>query len=92
MSSNVVVKPTEQDRVSENNKHKNTCVCPSQPNYGRYIYSVFHTIMAFIAIYLSFRCNKGFNLMSFLAAFCCPYFYIIYTLATRGTCDNEDKE
>ena len=53
---------------------------------GRYIYSVFHLIMSLVAIYLSFKCNNGFNVSSFIIAFCCPYIYIIYVLATRGTC------
>lgn len=50
------------------------------------IYTVFHTILSILAIYLSFRCNKGFDLLSFLIACCCPYLYIIYTIATKGTC------
>jgi hypothetical protein len=52
---------------------------------GRYIYSTFHSIMAIVAVYLSFKCNKGFNLGSFMVAFFCPYIYIIYILATRGS-------
>ena len=53
---------------------------------GRYIYSVFHSIMALVAIYLSFRCNNGFSLGSFFIALLCPYIYIIYVVATKGTC------
>ena len=53
---------------------------------GRYVYSVFHLIMSFVAIYLSFKCNNGFNFSSFIVAFCCPYIYIIFILATKGTC------
>lgn len=53
---------------------------------SREIYTVFHSIMSFIAIYLSYRCNRGFDLNSFLVACCCPYLYIIYTLATKGSC------
>ena len=53
---------------------------------GRYIYSVFHLVMSLVAIYLSFKCNKGFDMGSFVVAFCCPYIYIIYILATQGTC------
>jgi hypothetical protein len=53
---------------------------------GRYIYSVFHTMMSLVAIYLSFRCNKGFKVGSFFLALFFPYIYIIYILATRGTC------
>ena len=55
---------------------------------GRYIYSIFHVIMSLAALYLSFKCNKGFDIGSFIVAFCCPYIYIIYILATKGTCSN----
>jgi len=67
---------------------KPSCSCPVQDTqqYGRYIYSVFHTIMSITAIYLSFRCNKGFDIGSFMLALCCPYIYIIYIFATNGTC------
>ena len=58
---------------------------------GRYIYSVFHSIMALLAIYLSFRCNNGFSLGGFFIALLCPYIYIIYTLATKGTCGILEK-
>lgn len=54
--------------------------------HGRYIYSVFHSIMFLIAVYLSFRCNKGFSLKGFILALISPYLYIVYTLATQGTC------
>ena len=62
------------------------CSCNQCQSSGRYIYSVFHSIMSIVAIYLSFRCNKGFNISSFILALCCPYVYIIYILATKGTC------
>lgn len=64
-------------------------------NNGRYIYSVFHTMMTLVAIYLSFRCNKGFEIGPFLVAILCPYLYIIYILATKGTCgilESENKK
>jgi hypothetical protein len=38
------------------------------------------------AIYLSFRCNKGFNFGSFLLAFFFGPFYIIYHLAVTNLC------
>jgi hypothetical protein len=51
------------------------------------IYGVFHTLMSLLAIYLSYRCNNNhFNPTSFIIALCCPYVYIIYILATKGTC------
>ena len=46
------------------------------------IYSIFHSILAFFAIYLSFKCNKGFSFGSFFMAIFFPYIYIIYTYAT----------
>jgi len=38
-------------------------------------------IIFFYAMYLCFKCNKGFKFGSFLAAFCCPLIYVIYILA-----------
>ena len=50
------------------------------------LYMVTHLIISFFAIYLSWRCNNGFNLSSFVVALLCPYLYIIWALATRGGC------
>ena len=51
------------------------------------LYMITHLIIGFFAIYLSWKCNNGkFDLLSFLAAFFCPYFYIIWALATKGGC------
>jgi hypothetical protein len=50
------------------------------------LYMITHIIISFFAIYLSWRCNNGFNLMSFGIALFCPYLYIILALATRGGC------
>jgi len=58
----------------------------SNKNMSSFYYRIFHTILGLIAIYLSFRCNKSFNLVSFLFACCCPHLYIMFILATRGTC------
>lgn len=96
MTYDVSVKSTEEDRLNKPNASKNDQQTvsnkPQEPSYGRAIYSVFHTMMSIAAIYLSFKCNKGFNFLSFLLACCCPYIYIIYTLATKGLCDNIDKD
>ncbi len=55
---------------------------------GKYIYLIFHIIMSFVAIFLSWKCNDGkFNILTFLIALFFPYIYIVYILATRGTCD-----
>jgi hypothetical protein len=45
---------------------------------GGTIFSIVHCIAFIYAIFLSFRCNETFNLLHFLIACCCPYFYIIY--------------
>ena len=42
----------------------------------------FWTMVSFFAIFLSFKCNRGFNLGSFLAACCCAPFYVAYKLGT----------
>ena len=56
------------------------------------IFMVFHSIMALFAIYLSWKCNgEKFDLVSFLTAIFVPYLYVIYILATRGTCNNPNK-
>jgi len=52
----------------------------------RYFYTVLHIVLSFFAVYLSYKCNEGFNLSSFLVAIFFPYVYIVYKLATRGLC------
>jgi len=77
-------KPIKTTIVDE---YGNYCISSySSPNS---IYPSFHTTMIPIAIYLSFKCNNGFDFGSFLAAFCCPHIYILYILITKnssGTC------
>jgi len=46
-----------------------------------WIGGLINTFICFYAIYLSIKCNKGFNLGSFLAACCCAPCYVIYRLA-----------
>ena len=53
---------------------------------GKYVYSVFHTVMSIIAIFLSYRCNGCFQWIPFLAALCCPYVYIIYIIIFKSQC------
>lgn len=60
-------------------------VIVKKPHYGM-VYTIAHLIISLFAIYLSWRCNNGFNLLSFLVALFCPYLYIIYALATHGGC------
>ncbi len=75
----------KMENLNEDQLNKSVIIYQTS-GIGRYFYSIFHFIMALIAIYLSFKCNKGFNIGSFIIAICCPYIYIIYTLATKGTC------
>jgi hypothetical protein len=51
------------------------------------IYIIFHIILTCVAVYLSHKCNSGYNVFHFLLAFFFPYVYIIYILAVRGLCD-----
>ena len=46
-----------------------------------HMYSITHTIIGLFAIYLSFKCNKGINVLDLLLALFCPVVYIIYRLA-----------
>lgn len=46
-----------------------------------FIVQVFNTILLIYALYLSFKCNKGFKFGSVLFACCCPVLYIPYRLA-----------
>ena len=48
------------------------------------IYGAIHSFLGLFALYLSFKCNRGFNFGAFVTACCCPHLYIIYILATRG--------
>lgn len=57
----------------------------SAPSPYRSFYSIFHTVVAIFAVYLSFKCNGGFDLGGFLLACCCPYIYIVYKFATSET-------
>ena len=49
------------------------------------ISNIFYTSVMIFALYLSFKCNSGFNLGSFLLALCCSPFYIAYRLAVPCT-------
>jgi len=52
----------------------------------RSFYSIFHTVTALFAIYLSFKCSNGFAFGDFLLACCCPLLYILYRAATSNFC------
>lgn len=53
----------------------------------RIFISFFWTVVTFFAIFLSFKCNEGFDITSFLGACCCGPFYVAYKLGTdMDTC------
>ena len=57
----------------------NLPVC-RKTNYS-FVSMLYFVVMIF-ALYLSFLCNNGFDLGSFVMALFFPYIYIIYKLAT----------
>ena len=59
---------------------------PKNESTGKYVYSVFHTVMSIVAIFLSYRCNGCFQWIPFLVALCCPYAYIIYIIVFKSQC------
>ena len=80
---------TPQSQTPQSDKPQSDKPKSDKPKIeNHYIYSVFHSIMALVAIYLSFKCNKGFAFGPFLVACCCPYIYIVYKLATVGLCSS----
>ena len=75
--------------VQNNNKKYNKIKCIIIKNNKPTIYSIFHSILSFFAIYLSFKCNKGFfNFGEFFMAIFFPYIYIIYKYVNnKRLCD-----
>jgi hypothetical protein len=73
------------DNEYQLNDIKNIKNKKNKPHYCS-IYVISHLIISFFAIYLSWKCNNGFNLISFTIALFCPYLYIIWVLATNGGC------
>ena len=49
-------------------------------SFGDYLYKILLFFITCIALYLSVRCNGGFDLGASLVAFFCSPFYIIYKL------------
>lgn len=50
------------------------------------MYTIFHTILLIYALYLSFKCNKGFSPIGFVIALFFPPIYILYNVAVRPEC------
>ena len=69
---------------------RNLTNCPvcneNNSNPFKYIYSIFHSILTLFAIYLSFKCNEGFDFLGFVMAIFFPYIYIIYIIFTSHSC------
>ena len=65
---------TENNDLNDNN------------NIAAIVYAIIHVICFFVALYISFKCNEGFQFGSFLAACCCAPIYVIYKLAVP-TCN-----
>ena len=60
---------------------------PIKKSPMRMFISFFWTSVTFFAIFLSFKCNGGFDITSFLGACCCGPFYVAYKLGTdMDTC------
>ena len=61
-------------------KNKKNAVLVVNPTV-HIISGVIQSLLLLVALYFSFKCNKGFNLGSVLLACCCPICYIAYRLA-----------
>ena len=48
------------------------------------LYTFFHIVLIIYAIIVSYRCNKGFNLIHMGLAIMCPHLYLFYIAATKG--------
>jgi len=79
---------SNQVRPKQNNSSEETVEIIEVQKSDKYkiIYTIMHVIISLFAIYLSWKCNDGFEPLSFLCALICPYLYIIWALATRGGC------
>lgn len=77
-----VLKPVQQAQqvVQQVMEPEKQAECPPTTNP---IISLFWSAVTIYAVYLSFKCNKGFNLGHTLLAFCCSPLYIAYQLAVN---------
>lgn len=80
------LKPQKLNEQNNENVEINILEIEERNNQYKLIYTIMHLIISLFAIYLSWKCNGGFDLLSFLVALICPYLYIIWALATRGGC------
>lgn len=84
---------TDNNQQMYNNQQiNNNQQIDNQTSNSMVIYSITHTIILFFAVYLSFRCNPEFNLLSLIFALCCPQCYILFALASKGGCGLFDNK
>lgn len=50
------------------------------------ILKLFNFVLISYSVYLSFRCNNGFDLKSFIIAILFPWFYVLYNLGVKDGC------
>ena len=48
------------------------------------LYSFFHIALILYSITVSYKCNKGLNLISTALAIMCPHLYLMYIAASKG--------
>ena len=71
-----------QNKDNQENNIRNNFFAFEQITFGAALLHILDFLLFIFAIYLSFKCNKGFNLGGFLMACCCSAIYIAYKLAT----------
>ena len=76
-------------KYDEDSENMKVCRDEYKPNYT--MAGILYFIIMLFAIYLSFLCNKGFDLGGFLMAIFFPYIYILYKLATVADFCGLDK-
>jgi hypothetical protein len=79
-------------RIDNGNRNSESAATKKREPCYMMLYSITHIIIAFFAIYLSWKCNQkngvlSFNPLQFMVALFCPHFYIIWALAMKGGCD-----
>jgi hypothetical protein len=75
----------QQNNQQQKQQPNPDCSACPKSNTLQTIISFFWTLVTIFAIYLTFKCNKGFNFGEFLLACCCAPFYVAYKLAV-GNC------
>lgn len=74
--------------MSDNNDDKKK---ECETSYTKNIIPIVWLIVTIFAMFMSFKCNNGFNLGDFLLACCCSPLYIAYRLAVSNCFSNGDE-